>query len=253
MSEPAGASHTGFSIPPELIQALRAARSITALTGAGISAESGIPTFRDSQTGLWANYDPRQLATPEAFAENPQRVLDWYRWRRSLINQAAPNPGHLALAALESRAPHFTLITQNIDGLHHLAGSQNIIELHGNIHQLCCSSSQDHGLHLWSDEALPRCPTCNSLLRPAVVWFGEALSPAILQRALQAAQHCDFFFSIGTSGIVEPAASLPFVALHAGATVVEVNPTSTPLTSYAHFHFPSPAGQFLPQLLQALD
>ena len=239
------------NIPAELAQMLRSANRITVLTGAGISAESGIPTFRDAQTGLWAQYDPHQLATPEAFAENPKLVLDWYRWRRSLVNQSAPNPGHKALAALESRVPTLTLITQNVDGLHRIAGSQNVIELHGNIHRLRCSSGQDHGMFAWNEEEMQRCPACGSLLRPDIVWFGEALPVQGLQQALEASQNCDIFFSIGTSGVVEPAASLPYEALRSGVAVVEVNPIPTPLTVYARYHFAYPAGQALPQLFEA--
>ena len=247
-------SETGSSnlVSPEIIQALRSARHIAILTGAGISAESGIPTFRDSQTGLWAQYDPHQLATPEAFAENPKLVMDWYRWRRELVNRATPNPGHQALAALEKRPVSLTLITQNVDGLHRIAGSKNVIELHGNIHQLRCSSGQDHGMHPWNEEDLPRCPVCGALLRPNIVWFGEAMPMVALQQAIEATQSCDLFFSVGTSGVVEPAASLPYEALRSGAVVVEINPIPTPLTVYVHYHLPYAAGQALPQLIGAI-
>jgi NAD-dependent deacetylase len=239
------------NIPENLTQTLRSARCITVLTGAGISAESGIPTFRDSQTGLWAQYDPRQLATPEAFAENPKLVLDWYRWRRVLVQKSTPNRGHIALVELEQRVPNFILITQNVDGLHRSAGSQNMIELHGNINHLRCSSGQDHSLHDWSDLDLPTCPTCGSLLRPDIVWFGEALASTDLERAVEATHGCDLFLSIGTSGMVEPAASLPYEAQRSGSVVVEINPTPTPLTVYARYSLPHPAGLALPQLIRA--
>jgi NAD-dependent deacetylase len=239
-----------FSFPPALINALRAAHTITVLTGAGISAESGIPTFRDSQTGLWAKYDPHELATPEAFANNPGLVLDWYRWRYSLVMQSKPNPGHYALATMEQHVSHLTLITQNIDGLHRTAGSHNIIELHGNISQLRCTKDSTVVDH-WPQETLPPCTQCGSLLRPNVVWFGESLPVDALKAALDASVHCDVFMSIGTSGVVEPAASLPYEALRSKAVVIEINPTPTPLTVYVPYHFPYPAGMVLPGLVQA--
>ena len=219
------------------------------LTGAGISAESGIPTFRDSQTGLWAQYDPHQLATPEAFAENPGLVLDWYRWRHNLVEQSAPNAGHYALAKLEHQANQFTLITQNVDGLHQAAGSVNVVELHGNIHRLRCSKSCG-GSYDWTDEAQACCPKCGALLRPDVVWFGENLPEDALAKALTATRDCSLFLSVGTSGIVEPAASLPYEALRTGATVAEVNPSPTPLTVYVQYHFPFTAGKIIPMLLE---
>lgn len=239
-----------FSFPDALIEGLRRARAVTVLTGAGISAESGIPTFRDSQTGLWAKYDPHELATPEAFEANPTLVLDWYRWRYTLVQQSAPNPGHYALAALEERVPIFTLITQNVDGLHRAAGSQHMIELHGSLSQLRCPAEGTF-FDGWPDEAHPHCPTCGSLLRPNVVWFGESLDPQALDMALKASRSCDIFLTVGTSGIVEPAASLPYEALRSGAQVVEINPTATPLTVYVQHHFPHPAGVVLPALVQA--
>lgn len=241
------------SIPEELVNTLRGARSVVVLTGAGISAESGIPTFRDSQTGLWAQYNPTQLATPEAFAENPRLVMDWYRWRTELVGRSAPNPGHHALAEMERRLPGFTLITQNVDGLHMLAGSQNIIELHGQINRLRCTSSTcHHTQNGWPADPLPACPECGSPLRPDVVWFGEALPKGALKAALDTSRAADLFFSIGTSGVVEPAASLPYEALRAGATIVEVNPQPTPLSVYAKFYCAYPAGVFLPAMVEAV-
>lgn len=242
---------TPLTFPATLISSLRSAQSITVLTGAGISAESGIPTFRDSQTGLWAQYDPHELATPQAFERNPGLVLEWYRWRRSLVEQSSPNLAHYALVEIERRTPRFTLITQNVDGLHRSAGSQNVIELHGNIHQLRCAQ-EDTLVDPWPADALPHCTICGSLLRPNVVWFGESLPPSALQAARDATLHCEIFLSIGTSGMVEPAASLAYEALRSKAVVIEINPTPTPLTVYVPYHFPLPAGQVLPALVQAV-
>lgn len=249
-----------FAIPDGLINAVRAARRIAVLTGAGISAESGVPTFREAQTGpstgsgqsLWARYDPTELATPEAFRRNPKLVWEWYTWRRGLVSQAQPNPGHLALAQLELKVEGFTLITQNVDGLHQRAGSRNIIELHGNIHRVKCF---DEGVVIESwqetDDAPPRCPRCGGLLRPDVVWFGEALPQQALAGAVAAASSCEVFFSIGTSALVQPAASLPYTALERGAVVVEINPDKTPLTVDATYALRGPAGVALPALLRA--
>ncbi len=176
-----------LEIPTELIEALRKAARVTALTGAGISAESGVPTFRDAQTGLWAKYRPEELATTEAFRRNPRLVWDWYTWRRERVAQAHPNPGHLALAEMEKRVPQFTLVTQNVDGLHRRAGSRNVIELHGNIMRTKCFH-EDIMVEAWADtgETPPSCPHCGGPLRPDVVWFGEAL-PADMHLQLRKA------------------------------------------------------------------
>ena len=241
---------TSFDILSELTESLRAARRVVALTGSGISAESGIPTFRDAQTGLWAQYRLEDLATPDAFRRNPRLVWEWYAWRRQLVAQAQPNPGHLALAELEKRVPQFTLITQNVDGLHQRAGSRSVIELHGTIVRTKCFD-ENLVVESWTetDDVPPRCPRCGGLLRPDVVWFGEPLPHHALQAAWQATESCDLFFSIGTSGVVEPAASLPYVALRNSATVVEVNPNPTPLTQDATFSLRGAAGLILPALL----
>ena len=225
MSEPT-------SIPAELIARLRQARRVAVLTGAGISAESGVPTFRQAQTGLWARYDPQQLATPQAFRRQPQLVWDWYAWRRELVAGVAPNPGHHALASMERQAPRFTLITQNVDSLHQRAGSRAIIELHGNLSRTKCSR-EERIVETWpeSDARPPRCPACSAFLRPDVVWFGEALPAAALDAAFDAARTADVFLTIGTSGIVQPAASLPLLAASSGATAVEINPEDTPLSA----------------------
>ena len=242
-----------FEIPPDLIAALRASTRIAALTGAGISAESGVPTFREAQTGLWSRYDPGQLATPEAFHRDPQLVWEWYTWRRQLISRAQPNPGHYALVELESHFPEFSLVTQNVDGLHSLAGSHSIIELHGDISRTRCSV-EDIQITKWSEtgEIPPRCPRCGGLLRPDVVWFGESLPERAIQTALEIASNCQIFFSIGTSTLVEPAASLPFLAMQNGAQVIEVNIDQTPLTATADWHFTAPAGVVLPAFVRAI-
>lgn len=237
-------------IPAGLQAALAQAERVMVLTGAGISAESGVPTFRQAQTGLWAQYDPQQLATPQAFRRDPKLVWEWYTWRRELVGRAKPNAGHRALAEMAQRVPHLTLVTQNIDGLHQQAGSPAVIELHGNIYRTKCF---DEGVIVESwpetDEVPPRCPRCGGWLRPDVVWFGESLPAEALQAAMDAAESCDLFFSIGTSALVQPAASLPFVAQEAGAVVVEINPEVTPLTRYATYALHGPAGVILPMLL----
>ena len=239
-------------ISPDLINLLRAARQVAVLTGAGISAESDIPTFREAQTGLWSKYDPQELATPEAFQKNPKLVWEWYAWRRELVAKAKPNAGHVALAELARRIPQFTLITQNVDNLHQDAGSQNVIELHGNIRRTKCSL-EGVIVVTWVDtgEVPPRCPHCGARLRPDVVWFGEPLPAEALNAAIEAATTCDLFFSIGTSGLVEPAASLARVALQHRAAVIEINPTATPLSAAATFILHAPAGEVLPQLVRA--
>ncbi len=235
-------------------EAISRARSIAILTGAGISAESGIPTFRDALTGLWERFKPEELATPEAFLANPKLVWEWYAWRRQRVADALPNPGHVALADLErkciARDANFTLITQNVDGLHQAAGSRNVLELHGSIRRVKCFDHH-HAIESWPEtgELPPRCPQCHSLLRPDVVWFGEALPEDTLETAMQVARHCDVFLSVGTSAVVEPAASLPLVARQAGAVLIEVNRESTPLTAAAQISLHGAAGDILPKLV----
>lgn len=242
---------------PSLLEAVREARHIVVLTGAGVSAESGVPTFRQAQTGLWAKYDPQELATPEAFRRNPRLVWRWYQWRRELISGAGPNPAHHALAAMERETNRLSLITQNVDGLHQLAGSHNVLELHGNLARNKCfdrGHAVDTGAELAPDtpEEPPRCPQCHSLLRPDVVWFGEALPANAIESAFAAAQESDIFFAIGTSAVVHPAASLPLVAMESGALTVEVNPQQTPITPLVERAFRRPAGELLPELVVAV-
>ena len=242
-----------MDIPPELIRFLRKANRVAALTGAGVSQESGLRTFRDAQTGLWAQYKPTELASPEAFARDPKLVWDWYAWRREAIKGVRPNAGHYALVEIEKKVPQFTLITQNVDGLHRMAGSLNILELHGNIQRVRCSEcgrfTED-----WGDdtESVPQCETCSGLLRPDVVWFGENLPRAELENAVQAARSCDVFFSIGTSGVVQPAASLGFAARNNGSVVVEINAEPTPLTPKTDFALHGKSGEILPELVKVV-
>jgi NAD-dependent deacetylase len=242
-----------MNFPPTLIELLAKAHRVTALTGAGVSAESGVPTFRDAQTGLWANFKPEELATPTGFLRNPRLVWEWYAWRRGLVAGAKPNPAHLALVELEKRVPHFTLITQNVDDLHRRAGSQNVIELHGNITRTKCFD-ENTVVASWPEtgDVPPRCPNCGGLLRPDVVWFEEAMPEAEMARALACSANCEVFFSIGTSTEVYPAAALPFHALENGATVVEINTDVTPLTEKANYVLTGAAGVVLADLLKAL-
>lgn len=235
----------------ELATIIRTARHIAVLTGAGVSAESGIPTFRDALTGLWATFNPQELATPEAFERNPRMVWEWYDYRRQLLADAQPNPAHLALAELERRVPRMTLITQNIDSLHQRAGSQNVVELHGNLQRSKCFH-EDVVVERWADtgDVPPRCPNCGGLLRPDVVWFGELLPAEQLTQARDAALDCDVFMSIGTSGQVEPAASLPYLAMRNHATIVIINPEVQDSVSKGYFSISAKAGEFLPQLVQ---
>lgn len=238
-------------IPGELVRQLSAADVVVVLTGAGISAESGIPTFRQAQTGLWAQYDPQELATPQAFRRNPRLVWEWYAWRREIVDRANPNAGHYALATLERNVPHFTLITQNVDGLHQLAGSQNVIELHGNLKRSKCFD-EDRFVETWADtgEIPPRCPHCGGYLRPDVVWFGEMLPHDTLHRAFNMARTADVFLTVGTSGIVQPAASLPLEAVEHDAPVAEINPEQTPLTPWMTYSLRGLSGLILPQLVE---
>lgn len=240
--------------PQSLLTSFRTAEHIVVLTGAGVSAESGIPTFREAQTGLWARFRPEELATPEAFARNPGRVWAWYMWRRSLIEKAKPNPAHKALAAMERRVPKFTLLTQNIDGLHQMAGSRHVVELHGNIWRTICAENR-HVVEQWEpapEGEAPRCPVCGSLLRPDVVWFGEPLPADALEAAYAAARSADVMLVVGTSAMVQPAAMLPILAAERGAYLVEVNPQETALSRYMDAALKGPAGEILPALVRAV-
>ena len=219
-----------------------------------MSAESGVPTFRDALDGLWSRYRAEELATPEAFRNDPGLVWRWYRWRRGLVSGAAPNPGHLALAELASLRPGLRVITQNVDGLHQRAGSADVIELHGNLFADLCSRSLD-AVDVEDDEGRdepPSCPRCGAPVRPGVVWFGEVLPEAAFAEARELAAGCDLFFSIGTSSLVTPAADLAWLAANAGAPIVEINPQPTPLTPHCQYVLEGPSGNVLPALVEAL-
>lgn len=236
---------------PGIVVALREARHVFVLTGAGISAESGVPTFREAQTGLWARYDPLQLATPEAFEDDPELLWQWYRWRRELVAKAEPNSGHFAIATLARHVPRLTLVTQNVDGLHQRAGSEAVIEFHGNLfHDRCFAEGCviEHA----QDAAVPTCPRCGANLRPGVVWFGEAIPEDALNESFAAAADCDVFLSVGTSSLVYPAAGLADVATENQALVVEVNPNPTPNAGNYDFAIAGKAGVVLPDLIELM-
>jgi NAD-dependent deacetylase len=236
-----------------VIEALRQARYVAVLTGAGVSRESGIATFREALTGLWENFDPEELATPGAFARNPSTVWRWYRSRRLAIESAEPNAGHRALARLETLVPAFTLVTQNVDGLHQRAGSQDVVELHGNIARVKCSRDGQVVSDFVDSDEVPSCPRCGAPLRPDVVWFGEFLPPDMMAQAERAARSCDVFLSVGTSNMVEPAASLPWQARDAGALVVVVNPTALGQQSGPNVEIVlGESGQVLPRLVDTV-
>jgi NAD-dependent deacetylase len=242
---------------------LTEASAICVLTGAGISAESGVPTFR-GPGGLWRSHRPENLATPEAFASDPRLVWEWYGWRRDLVNECEPNPAHRALARAALDGPPTVLVTQNVDGLqgvaaHQEAGERNIgaawpLELHGSLFQVKCTACDYEAEHRQVIDAgdrstLPHCPECGALLRPGVVWFGEVLDSGVLTRAFRAAEAADLCLVVGTSALVHPAASVPLATLRSGGAVVEVNPEPTPLSSVAAVTLRGPAGRVLPALL----
>lgn len=236
-----------------LIQKLKSAERIVFMTGAGISAESGIPTFREAQTGLWEKFKAEELATPEAFAKDPILVWKWYQWRRQLIAKNNPNHGHLAITQLQQNLKNVTLITQNVDGLHQEAGTRDVIEFHGNIRNNKCS----HCPHVESNsnnesDKIPQCPNCKINLRPAVVWFGESIPEVASQNSVKAASKADIFFSVGTSSQVYPAAGLVELARQNKATVVEINPNATPLSSTADYVLAESASVALQRIILEL-
>ena len=228
---------------------VRAAQSVAALTGAGISAESGVPTFR-GPGGLWRNFRPEELATPAAFARDPKLVWEWYDWRRGVVAQAQPNAGHRAVAELEQRKKEFWLITQNVDGLHERAGSRRLIRLHGDIWQVRCMACgrEERNEQVPLETLPPRCP-CGGLMRPGVVWFGEPLPAKALEAAFDAARRAEVFLVLGTSSVVYPAAGLPLMALERGARVIEINLEPTELSSRAQISLRGKTGELLPQIL----
>jgi NAD-dependent deacetylase len=236
------------------------AKTISVLTGAGVSKESGVPTFRDALEGLWARFDPTQLATRAAFKADPKLVWDFYEYRREIMRPARPNPGHLALAALERRFPSLTIITQNVDDLHEQAGSQRVIRLHGRIASNKCAADCQGSptpvdvtqLNWEKSDGPPACPHCGSPVRPDVVWFGEMLPAEALARAADVLHQTDLMLVVGTSGLVSPAADMPAVARRAGATIVEINPDETPISAIAHHCLRGPSGEVLPRLVEAV-
>ena len=232
---------------------LSAATSVVVSTGAGMSKESGIPTFRDAPNSLWAKYDPEKLATREGFAADPPLVWRWYDERREMISGAEPNDGHRAISQLESRFRDFTVVTQNIDDLHRKAGSKNIVELHGNIFRYKCFGHNHAIEDLPDDDHVPPRCHCGSFIRPDVVWFGEMLPEQAIEDAHAALSRCDFMLVVGTSGMVYPAAGFPAVARQAGARVVEINPEPSSLTPEVDLFIQGPAGKVLPSLVSHLE
>ena len=245
----------------ELLDCIRKARHVVVFTGAGVSAESGIPTFRDAQTGLWTEYDAATLASPEGFRADPALVWGWYEWRRMGVLLAQPNPAHSVIAELANRFPRLTLVTQNVDDLHERAGSYNPIHLHGSLHRprcFVCARHYDYPSGI-PDEPEggrrlepPRCTNCGGYIRPGVVWFGESLPEQAWQAAQLAVEECDMLFSIGTYSMVWPAAQLPETAARNGAAVVQINPEPTALDRMLRFNLRGKAGDILPALLEAL-
>lgn len=221
-----------MTVPERLLKALVPGARLTVLTGAGVSAASGVPTFRGTG-GLWKTYRPEQLATPEAFARDPRLVWEWYDWRRQRVAACEPNPAHHVLAAWCRRFPRLTLITQNVDGLHERAGALHVLRMHGSIWEVGCWNACAAAPHRWRDDTVPfptlppPCPHCGGPLRPGVVWFGEALDGDVLERCVAAAASADVFFTVGTSSVVYPAAGLLDVARRHGALTVEINPDDT--------------------------
>ena len=241
-----------------LIADLRKAKSVVVFTGAGASAESGIATFRDRQTGLWANFDARVLATPAAFERDPSLVWGWYEWRRTIVRRARPNEAHLAIAVMAKAVSRFSLVTQNVDDLHERAGSVSVIHLHGELERPYCETCgspyefpKENPVEVFEGRRIepPRCLACAGRIRPGVVWFGEALPARAWDAAVSAATHCDAFLTVGTSSIVQPAASLTEIAKLAGAVTIQVNPSPTELDGHVTHTLCGRAGTVLPLLV----
>ncbi len=237
----------------KLLSRLKNASAVTALTGAGISAESGVPTFR-GKDGLWDNQKVEELATPQALRNNPELFWKFYRWRKKLINEVKPNLGHYSLVDFERIYDDFFLVTQNVDNLHREAGNKNIVELHGNIFNTkCADCDKSHTEPISESTQIPICNFCGGPLRPDVVLFGENLQEKNLRAAQEAAAGCEIFFSIGTSSLVEPAASLPFLAKANGSYVVEINSEETPLSQHADEYLRGATGKLLPALVIIIE
>ena len=242
----------GHRFSSEVIDHLASARKVVVLTGAGISAESGVPTFR-SPDGIWSKFKPEELASMDSFMRNPKLVWEWYQYRRRLIEKVKPNPGHHTLVEMEAHYPHFRLFTQNVDGLHHKAGSKEVYELHGNIMRNRCTQCKRRFAQLPEDPAalLPRCK-CGGFLRPDVVWFGETLPDEELSLAYDEAVVADVYFTIGTSAVVYPAAHLPVLAAESGAYVIEINTETTAISDHIHTTLYGKSGEILPALWRQL-
>ena len=247
------------TVDARIVTALREAKRVVILTGAGVSAESGIPTFRDKQTGLWENFDAAELATQYAFQRDPALVWGWYEWRRAAVLAARPNAAHRAIAAMSTLVPHFTLITQNVDDLHERAGSSAVLHLHGQLARPYCEACRQSYVHPVGLPELPlggarieppRCEACGAMIRPGVVWFGESLPAVEWQAACEAAQQCDVFVCCGTSSVVQPAASLIDMAIRDGATTVQVNPNTTDYDDSVTVSIRGPAGIVLPRIVE---
>ncbi|MEI7839023.1 MAG: NAD-dependent deacylase [Methylococcaceae bacterium] len=249
------------TIPTALIEKIKTAQHLVVLTGAGVSAESGIPTFRDALTGLWENYEAETLASENGFSADPALVWGWYEWRRNTVLQSKPNPAHETIAKLATKIPKFTLITQNVDDLHERAGNVEVLHLHGSLHTPRCfhchapydlskEITQNHQLKE-SRIAPSKCVLCGGDIRPGVVWFGEMLPPDVWGNSLEACEHCDLMLVVGTSGLVYPAANLPHIAHKNGATLVQVNLTINSLNGVATYNLHGKAGDILPKLYDA--
>jgi NAD-dependent deacetylase len=247
-----------ITLDRSIIKALRAATRVVVFTGAGVSAESGVPTFRDKQTGLWESFDAGELATPFAFQRDPPLVWGWYEWRRATVLAAEPNAGHRAIAAMADHVPHFNLITQNVDDLHERAGSTRVLHLHGELSRPYCEVCRRP--YVFPEEIPelppggarvepPHCESCGAKIRPGVVWFGERLPEIPWEAAREAAQQCEVFLCCGTSALVQPAASLADIAIDAGATTVQINPNPTDLDASVTVAIRGPSGIVLPQLV----
>jgi NAD-dependent deacetylase len=246
-----------MTIDATLIQKLKTAQHLVVLTGAGVSAESGIPTFRDALTGFWENRDPEKLGSKKGYEREPDVAWGWYEWRRQKVLQSQPNPAHETIAKLATQLPKVTLITQNVDDLHERAGSEEVLHLHGSIHKarcIHCYAPYEHPEIELPDVLLekriepPECEKCGDLIRPGVVWFGENLPTPILEKATQAAEECDLMLIIGTSGLVYPAANLPMIAIRRKITTIQINPTNTEFDMNVTFNVKEKAGEFLPEL-----
>lgn len=242
-----------MNISPSVRKHVADAESVCVLTGAGISAESGVPTFRGEE-GLWKKFKPEELANFDAFIRNPELVWEWYSYRKKLISDVQPNPGHYALAEMQNLIRDFTLVTQNVDNLHARAGSRGILELHGNIMRSYCSRCRRPASEELLQEAqkVPVCGHCGGLIRPDVVWFGEYLPPGVFEEAVDAARRCDLLLCVGTSGVVYPAASIPVTAKEHGAFVLEINAEYTDLSSRVSESMIGKSGEILPLLLQIM-